>query len=192
MTTGSGDTAGRLVGGAAQLIMRGGYNGFSYADLAEQFGIRKASIHHHFPSKVDLVVAVVEQGRTLIQAQIAALEAEPAAMDQLLGYTGYWARCITDQTAPFCLGAALGADMPSLPPEVAASVRGHFADLTRWLEAVLVLGVAQGRIKLDASPAIEAQTFLSGVYGAMLVARVFDDPSRFAIVVERFVDRIRV
>jgi len=75
------ETAGKLMGGAAGLIMRRGYNGFSYADLAERFGIRKASIHHHFPSKVDLVVAVLEQGRAAIRAQIEALEASPVAME---------------------------------------------------------------------------------------------------------------
>ena len=28
-----------------------GYSAFSYADLAVEVGIRKASIHHHFPTK---------------------------------------------------------------------------------------------------------------------------------------------
>jgi len=190
-TTGS-DTAGKLIGGAAQLIMRGGYNGFSYADLAERFGIRKASIHHHFPSKLSLVVAVVEQGRTIIQAQIAALEqGTPVAMEQLRMYTGYWERCIKDQTAPFCLAGVLAAELPSLPSEIALSVRGHFADLAQWLERVLILGVKQGSMRIAASPAVEAETFMAGVYGAMLLARAFDDPQRFNIIVDAFIDRIR-
>jgi len=185
-------TAGKLVGGAAQLIMRGGYNGFSYADLAERFGIRKASIHHHFPSKVDLVLAVVEQGRAAIRAQIAALEhGSPVAMEQLLAYTSYWARCIKDQSAPFCLAAVLAAELPSLPPEIALAVRGHFTDLAKWLEHVLALGVEQGTMKLDSSPAIEAETFMAAVYGAMLAARAFDDPGRFGVIVEAFIHRIR-
>jgi len=186
------ETAGKLVGGAAQLIMRGGYNGFSYADLAEQFGLRKASIHHHFPSKVDLVVAVVEQGLEVIQAQIAALEdGSPVAMDQLLMYTGYWERCIRDQTAPFCLAAVLAAELPSLPAEIAIAVRGHFVDLAKWLEHVLALGVEQGSMKLANSPAIEAETFMAAVYGAMLAARAFGDPNRFNVIVEAFIARIR-
>jgi TetR/AcrR family transcriptional repressor of nem operon len=31
---------------ARSLIVAGGYNGFSYADIADVVGIRKASIHH--------------------------------------------------------------------------------------------------------------------------------------------------
>jgi TetR/AcrR family transcriptional regulator, transcriptional repressor for nem operon len=187
-----GDTAGKLVGGAAQLIMRVGYNGFSYADLSERFGIRKASIHHHFPSKVDLVVAVVEQARTGIRAQIAALdEGSPVALDQLRFYTGYWERCIKDQSAPFCLAAVLAAELPGLPEEVAGSVRGHFADLGKWLERLLKLGVEQGSVHLNASPNVEAQAFMATVYGAMLAARAFNDPERFNVIVETLFRRIR-
>ncbi|AZN99942.1 TetR/AcrR family transcriptional regulator [Mesorhizobium sp. M9A.F.Ca.ET.002.03.1.2] len=192
MNTALGDTAGKLVGGAAQLIMRVGYNGFSYADLSERFGIRKASIHHHFPSKVDLVVTVVEQARAGIQAQIAALEeGSPLAIDQLRFYTGYWERCIKDQSAPFCLAAVLAAELPSLPEEVAVSVRGHFADLGNWLERLLELGVQQGSVHLDASPAVEARAFMAAVYGAMLAARAFDDPKQFNVIVETLLRRIR-
>jgi len=186
------DTAGKLVGGAAQLIMRVGYNGFSYADLSERFGIRKASIHHHFPSKVDLVVAVVEQARAGIRAQIEALdEGSPVALDQLRFYTGYWERCIKDQSAPFCLAAVLAAELPGLPEEVAVSVRGHFVDLGTWLERLLELGVEQGSVNLEASPKVEAQAFMATVYGAMLAARAFDDPQRFDVIVEALFRRIR-
>jgi TetR/AcrR family transcriptional repressor of nem operon len=187
-----GETASKLIGEAAQLIMRGGYNGFSYADLSDRFGIRKASIHHHFPSKVDLVVAVVEQARAAIRGQMAALEAgSPSAMEQLLAYTGYWERCIEDQTAPFCIAAVLAAELPNLPAEIAAAVRAHFVDLAQWLERVLALGVAQGTMRLDAAPAVEAEAFMAAVYGAMLAARAFDDPRRFSVIVEAAIHRLR-
>lgn len=193
MNVATGDTAGKLVGEAAQLIMRFGYNGFSYADLSDRFGIRKASIHHHFPSKVDLVVSVVEQARARIRTQILALESgSPVAVDQLRSYTGYWERCIKDQSAPFCLAAVLAAELPGLPEEVATSVRGHFADLAKWLERLLELGVRQGSVRLEASPEVEAQAFMAAVYGAMLAARAFDDPEQFNVIIETLLRRIRI
>lgn len=185
-------TAEKLVGEARRLIVDGGYNGFSYADLAARFGIRKASIHHHFPSKVDLVVAVVEQQRAGIGAQIRMLETgTPAALDQLEAYTGYWKRCILDQSQPFCLAGVLAAEMPALPAPVAAAVRGFFDDLGAWLERVLALGARQGALRLEAPPQAEAQGFLAAVYGGMLIARAFADPNRFAVVVDGFMQRVR-
>ncbi len=186
------DTANKLVSEAAQLIVNAGYNGFSYADLAERLGIRKASIHHHFPSKVDLVVAVVEQQRAAIRAQVEALENGTLdAMAQLLAYVGYWKRCIEDQSAPFCLAGVLAVELPALPPEVGAAVRGHFNDLGKWLERVMALGVEQGSIRLELEPGVSSQFFQTAIYGAMVMARAYDDPSKFTFVVDAFLARMR-
>lgn len=186
------ETADKLVVEASKLIVNAGYNGFSYADLAERLGIRKASIHHHFPSKVDLVVTVVEQQRAAIRAQIEALETEaPDAMEQLLAYVDYWKRCIADQSAPFCLAGVLAAELPGLPAEVGAAVQGHFNDLGRWLERLMALGVRQGTIRLENTPDIASQFFQTTIYGAMLMARAYDDPGKFALVVDAFLRRMR-
>jgi len=184
-------TADRIIDQARKLIMVRGYNGFSYADIAAAIGIRKASIHHHFPAKSDLVKAVVDQSRDSIAAQIKhAGEQGVDARTQLRGYVDYWDRCITDDSAPFCIAAMLSAERPSLPEKVAAAVTGHFADLTDWLTAVLEAGARQGSVTLVGSPAEEADAFVSAVYGAMLSARAFAEPRRFAVIAETLLSRI--
>ncbi len=186
------ETASKLVIEAAQLIANRGYNGFSYADLSARLGIRKPSIHHHFPSKVDLVVAVVEQERSLIRAQVAALESEtPDAIGQLLAYVDYWKRCITDQSATFCLAGVLAVELPGLPPAVGTAVQGHFNDLGNWLERVMALGVEQGTIQLELEPRTSSQFFQTAVYGAMVMARAYDDPGKFTFIVDAFLTRMR-
>jgi len=185
-------TAESILNCARSSIIAGGYHGFSYADLADRFGIRKASIHHHFPSKAGLVVAVIEQQRADIQAQIALLESgTPVAIEQLLAYINYWKQCIQDESAPFCLAGVLAAELPGLPPEVGAAVQGHFNDLRKWLERVLALGVQQGTIRLENPPDIAAEFFQAAVYGAMLMARAYKDPSKFGLVVDAFFRRMR-
>ncbi len=185
------NTAGQIVDTARQLIMTRGYNGFSYADVADAVGIRKASIHHHFAAKSDLAKAVVEQSRAIIHMQVTQLaEAEPDAATQLRAYAGYWERCILDNSAPFCVAAMLAAELPSLPEELALSVRAHFADLTGWLAQILALGVRQGSVSLLGSPAEEADAFMSAIYGAMLSARAFDDPGRFVTITETLLSRV--
>ena len=186
------DTASKLIDEAAQLITNAGYNGFSYADLAEKLGIRKPSIHHHFPSKVDLVVAVVEQQRAAIGLQIAALEdGRTNAMDQLLAYVDYWKRCIEDQSATFCLAGVLAVELPGLPLEVGAAVQRHFNDLGLWLERVMTLGVEQGSIRLELEPRTSSQFFQTAIYGAMVMARAYGDPEKFNLVVDAFLARMR-
>jgi TetR/AcrR family transcriptional repressor of nem operon len=81
---------------------------FSYADVAEATGIRKANIHHHFPSKADLAIAVVKHSQDMFDADVAALRANGADdVAQLRAYVQHWERCVADDSAPFCVAGML-------------------------------------------------------------------------------------
>ena len=109
-------TAERILASARELVIAGGYNGFSYADIAEVVGIRKPSIHHHFPSKADLVTTFVARYLKEAEEGFGNLErAGPHPVDQLRTYIGHWKRCIGDETAPFCVCALLANELPVLP-----------------------------------------------------------------------------
>lgn len=175
----------KLVDSARQLIQMRGYNGFSYADVAEQVQVKKASIHHHFPSKSDLAKAVVERSRGIIAEQTRSLAA--GAFDpeeQLAMYTGYWEKCIADASAPFCVAGMLATELPTLPGDLADAVRAHFRDLSNWLETLLTRGAQMGRFTLQGSARLEAESFMSLVYGAMLTARAYGEPKVFSDIVD--------
>lgn len=176
---------------ARTLIVTGGYNGFSYADIADVVGIRKASIHHHFPSKVDLVRTLVARYRKEAEAGMANLELQVSdPLEQLRYYTGYWEACIADASAPFCVCALLASQLPVLPEEVALEVRAHFSYLSAWLTSVLERGVLQGQFQLMNTPLDEAETFMATVHGAMLSARAYGDPKIFGVVTETLMERL--
>ena len=177
------NTAERIIEAGRQLIMRRGYNGFSYADVAEAVDIRKASIHHHFPAKTDLAIAVVRQSRDRFDADVAALRASGAdPVTQLRAYVGYWERCIADDSAPFCVAGMLGAELPTLPDDVAGEVRAHFEDVESWLESVLESGSKAHQLQFDGTAKSEAATLVSLVYGAMLAARAYGTARLFGDV----------
>jgi TetR/AcrR family transcriptional regulator, transcriptional repressor for nem operon len=191
MTATGNVTANRIIEAGRQLIMRRGYSGFSYADVADAINIRKASIHHHFPSKNDLVIAVVNEWRATFDADMASLQASGAdALAQLRAYIGHWERCIADDSAPFCVAGMLGAERPSLPEEVAKVVKAFFDNLTAWLEQVLESGAKNDLIKLGSSVQTEAATLVSVVYGAMLAARAYGNAALFKEVTDGAVERL--
>lgn len=175
----------RILDCAQELISAGGYNGFSYADISARVGITKASIHHHFPTKADLVRSLVERYRTAASEGLAGLDAhvaDPAA--RLKAYGGWWSKCIVDGSMPICVCALLSSEAPVLPEEVAAEVRMHFATLVQWLESVLAAGRSAKTFALRDSPAAEAEALMASVHGAMLTARLFADPRRFDVVMK--------
>jgi len=181
----SSTTADDILACARTLISAGGYNGFSYADIAGTVGIRKPSIHHHFPSKEHLVVTLVSRYREEAQAGIAGIEqALPVPLDQLRAYIGYWKACIGDASAPFCVCALLANELPVLPDTVAHEIRAYFRFLSGWLTRVLERGALHGSIALSASPRIEAETFMATVHGAMLSARAYGDTAIFGAILD--------
>jgi TetR/AcrR family transcriptional repressor of nem operon len=180
-----------IVACARTLLIAGGYNGFSYADIAGVVGIRKASIHHHFPSKVNLVQTLVKEHREAAEAGLADLaRAVGQPLELLRAYIGYWSACIEDASAPFCVCAMLASELPILPEEVALEVRAYFRFLSGWLASVLERGVGQGTIRLAQSAQVEAEALMATVHGAMLSARAYGDAKVFSLVMNAQLDRI--
>jgi TetR/AcrR family transcriptional repressor of nem operon len=185
------NTFDEILASARNLIMSGGYNGFSYADISEVVGIRKASIHHHFPSKVDLVRELVKRYREDGQASVVTLEQDvPDALDILKVYANHWAKCIEDASRPYCVCALLASELPSLPPEVATEVRAFFRFISSWLTTVMARGSKEGVLILNSEPHVEAEAFLSTVYGAMLSARAYGKPEVFPMILEPALNRL--
>lgn len=185
-------TAAQIVASARSLLATRGYNGFSYADIAEAVGISKPSIHHHFPSKAELVRRVVVGYREEAQAGMTALNeqvADPVA--RLQAWTHYLQTCLRDGTLPFCICAMLATEMPIIPDEVGAVVRGHFDDLSGWLAALFTEGAHAGRFTLHADAPAEALGFMATIHGAMISARAYQDPALFATISDALVARLR-
>lgn len=188
----SATTSDEILRSARSLLIEGGYNGFSYADIAKVVGIRNASIHHHFPSKSDLVRTLVARYREEAAAGIAALDRQiPDPAQQLRAYTGYWEACIADASAPFCLCALLASQIPVLPQDIVIEVRAHFRTLSAWLTSVLERGARQGSLHFTGTAEAEAEGFMASVHGAMLSARAYGDPKIFGTVIHPLLQRLK-
>lgn len=183
--------AAEIVAHARALLTAGGYNSFSYADISERVGISKASIHHHFPSKAELVRVVVVRYREEARqgmAHLAQQLGDPLA--EINAYVDYWSTCILDGTSSFCICAMLAAELPMIPDDIAEQVRGHFEDLTAWLTSALEKGVATRQFHVVESPAVEAMGLMATVHGAMLAARAFGSPETFRTIIQPSIDRL--
>ena len=175
-----------------ELLALGGYNSFSYADIAQVVGISKPSIHHHFPSKAELVRSAVARYRAEASRGMLALSEhveDPFA--RLEGYCRYWAECIKAAKSPICICALLAAELPSIPKEVAEEVQGHFADLASWLQSVIQEGAIRGSIGVSADAESDSRAFMATVHGAMLAARAFGEPTMFWNVAGVALERLR-
>lgn len=176
-------TAGLILDVAQELFQTRGYNGISYQDIADRVGIRKASIHHHFPAKADLAAALVRRYRGQWARFLADIDDE--ANDPRLKLDCYLepfrATARTGDRA--CLCGVLGAEFASLAPTVQAEVKQFFRDNEEWLTRLLADGSRQRRFHFAGDPASEAGVLFACLEGALLVSRACADPKRFEAVV---------
>jgi TetR/AcrR family transcriptional repressor of nem operon len=175
-----------------ELLASGGYNSFSYADIAELVEVRKASIHHHFPTKADLVKATVVLHRDATRRGLQSLDqAMPDPWERLIAYSRFWAQCIEQSNPPICICAMLAAELPAVPAEVADEVKGHFSDLHAWMTAVMEEGESAGKMRLTDTASAEASVFMASIHGAMLAARAAGNASLFWDIAKLSTDRLR-
>src|SRR5580704_14350256 len=65
-----------ILAAARRAAQAHGYSGLNFRDLADEVGIKAASIYHHFPSKAGLGAAVAKRYREDTAADLDALLTE--------------------------------------------------------------------------------------------------------------------
>src|SRR5690348_15752585 len=173
-------TAARVLDTAERLVQVRGFNGFSYADVAAELQITKASLHYHFATKADLGEALINRYSTRFFAVLAEVDAEGAAAPvKLAAYAKLYADVLSEQK--MCLCGMLAAEYPTLPRPIQPAVVGFFDHNERWLEAVLEQGRQEGSLAFSGPARDTARVIVGGLEGAMLVTRPYGDAARFQV-----------
>jgi len=174
------DSASQILDIAERRMRLAGYNAVSYRDVAAEMGIKSASLHYHFPKKVDLGVALVRRYSQVFWSRLSEETddlSEPH--DMIESFVGIYRHALKEQQL-VCLCAVLGAEAPGLPEAVTAEVKAFFEMNIEWLKEYYK---AMG----EARPEAKAKTTLALLEGAMIISSVQGDNSVFdaaAMVVE--------
>jgi TetR/AcrR family transcriptional repressor of nem operon len=171
-------TATRILDLAEQLVQMHGYNGFSYADIAEELDIRKASVHHHFATKAVLGGRLIERYRERFNAALAEIDrTSEGGRDALERYARLYAGALRENR--MCLCGMLAAEITALSRPLRTALRRFFDENEAWLARVLDRGRRAGDLAFDGPAAGQARLLLAALEGSMLVARSYGDPARF-------------
>src|SRR5436305_8852537 len=118
-------TADRIVDIAERLVQSRGYNGFSYADIAAELSLSKASLHYHFPSKAELGEALIVRYAAQFAAALADIDSaldDPVA--QLDAYAALYSKVLSGRLN--CLCGMLAAEYHTLPEGMRTAVTRFF------------------------------------------------------------------
>ncbi len=166
----AGDTRTRILDVAERLIQVRGFNGFSYADVAAELAITKASLHHHFPSKAGLGEALMTRYAERFTDALSTIDADIAsAPAKLEAYAGLYVDVLRE--GRMCLCGMLAAEHETLPPPIQGAVIAFLDENEDWLERVLEQGRVDGSLRFNGTAKETARSILGGLEGSMLVAR---------------------
>jgi len=178
------DTSERILDIAERLVQTRGFNGFSYADIADALSVTKASLHYHFPAKADLGKQLIERYERNFLAALAAIDSESKdAREKLRRYADIYADVLRNNR--MCLCGMLAAEFATLPKPMREDVRHFFDANERWLAGVLQEGKRERSLKFSGSTADVARAVLGSLEGALMIARSYGDVTRFKAVSDR-------
>ena len=180
----SADTSQRILDVAERLVQTRGFNGFSYADIAEALDVTKASLHYHFPTKADLGKRLIERYEETFLAMLETIDATGAgARVKLQRYARIYADVLRDNR--MCLCGMLASDYATLPKPMKQEVKHFFDENEQWLAAVLEAGRKTGDLHFKGSAVELARVIVGSLEGAMMLARSYGKVSRFDTAAER-------
>ncbi len=165
----------QILDAAEKMARIGGYNGFSFREIAKDVGIKAASVHYHFPGKQDLGAAIAKRYTERFLENLGAPDDPGAAPTELLQrYIAAYRHSLVEDKL-MCLCGMFGAEITRLPDKVARETQIFFERNRDWL--VTVITRAGKKKKADAEKA--AFSILATLEGAMILARTLDDPAVF-------------
>ena len=170
------NTAQHILDVAQDIVRSRGYSAFSYADISNQVGIRKASIHYHFPSKDELVRALVQQYREAMVRKCDRISQSAVSIEQqLMQFADLYRDGLEE--GQICLCAMLAADFAVLSEPTKNEVRIFFQQTEAWLAALLKQGCEAEMWQCHPSIEQDAKGLIAMLQGAQLLARSAEDRS---------------
>ena len=171
-----------ILAAARRTAQAHGYSGLNFRDLADEVGIKAASIYHHFPSKADLGAAVARRYWENTAADLDSMLAETSdPVRSLHQYPDIFRKSL-DADNRMCLCSFMSAEYDDLPEAVKKEVQ-TFADVNvAWLSKVL----SAAAVVNSGESEQRARAIFAAVAGAQVMARSRSDISLFDSLIESY------
>ena len=154
------ETRQALIDAGIKGLMSDGWAAIRMRDLAEMVGIRAPSIYHHFKTKADLGLAMVDYLHAMMRDQVQAINAKSESLlDRVLQFAS------ADDHVPMFGGSCpiynLQAEYAVLPEGMQKAVQKLVEEMVAALSNWVVAAQANGEIDRACEPRTQACIVLS-------------------------------
>ena len=175
----------KIIESATEMIRFGGYNTFSFREIADAVGVKSSSVHHYFRRKEDLAAEVAQRYADAFFTGLGAAsqpdESPLAALKRYgSGFIGAY-----QSSGKACLCGILSHESPALPEMVKEHISAFVDRNVAWLSEALSTG--PGALESEVA-AERARIYYAGLSGAMGVAALKGESAWISEVLEALVE----
>ena len=164
------DTKSQILDVAEELVQRVGLNAMSYQHISDAVGIRKASIHHHFPKKEHLVEALLARCHLSYGDRYQAIvDGEGSAPDKLRQLAAVFADGLKKHH--LCLVGTISADLNTLQESSREVLEKTIRETVEIYLIAFKQGESEGSLTLSGAVEATAYAFYSFLLGTQITSR---------------------
>lgn len=167
---------------AESFLQERGFNGFSYAHIADALDVKNAAIHYHFRTKDDLACAVMQRYRDRFQLWVNNSRIKDLPPGEKLDWFFSIYTNTRADNGKVCLAGSLETEFHSLPVSLREQTEALTRELLAWLQDTLQEGREAGVFHFGGDSVSKAALILSSLQGALQMARALGTDKFHAVV----------
>jgi len=184
----STSTKTELLHEASRMLLSKGLNGFSLQELATKLNIKKASLFHHYPSKLALALELYRFYQASFTEWVEA-HAHLPPEKQLISYTEKLTSWICEKQR-VCPVGALSLEWNQVEPELQLEIKKLHELQRDWLTKLFKMIQKEHGLRLSLNEAVMGTMGL--IQGSIQIARIIDDPTMVKKNLKSFLKSVKV
>jgi TetR/AcrR family transcriptional repressor of nem operon len=192
MSVQTSPTAERLIFAAMRLFAEKGYGSTSVADILREAGANSGSLYHAFPTKQDLLVAVLEMYRAGIHPMLLAPAWEGVAdpIERIFALLARYRQALVESDCLYgCPIGSLALEIHEPDPPVREALAANFEGWTGHVQACLQ--AAADRLPRGTDTRGLAQLILTVMEGGVMQSRTHRDLEAYDAGVRQLADYLQ-
>ncbi|GAA0892144.1 TetR/AcrR family transcriptional regulator [Fulvivirga kasyanovii] len=163
------NTRDKILATAKNLILKVGYNAFSFSDISVPLGIKNAAIHYHFPGKEALGCAVIrKEHENVIKWKNEVDKLDP--WQKLERFFRVYDKNMVHNR--ICMVGSISSDLYAVPESMRDCLHAMVVDINQWLTELLEEGRRLGTFQFHGPAEGKAAVVVTSLAAGLQIARV--------------------
>lgn len=174
---------------SAELFNQKGYAGTSMSDIMKATGLAKGGIYGNFESKDEIAALAFDFAHEKVLRELSVcIQQNKSPLGRLFAIIDFYRDYTVNPTVEGgCPILNLGSEADDCLPFLKKKIKQALQNMLDSLERIFTSGVQKGEFRADIDIKEEAEYVFANIEGAILMAKLMDDPK----LLHRALDRLK-